>query len=160
MKYVSVSEARKRFASLVDGTERKIVLRNNEPVAAILSFDDFEALVAAQVRERDPEHLARLAKAHARVQAGDYAGLVDFSAGDADDLLALAHSMLDEEAGDFHEEVRKYIERAAKISERVRKSASRPREKEPAPAPEAAPAASGPEKKRTNESPRGRASRR
>lgn len=121
MKYVSISEARKRFANLIDEAGRKIVLRNNEPVAAIIPFNDFEALVAAQIRERDPEHLARLTKAHARVQAGDHTGLVDFSEGDADDLLALAHSMLDEEAGP----AAKAKEPAAKAKEGAKEKKSR-----------------------------------
>jgi hypothetical protein len=52
-------------------------------------MDDFESLVAAQIRERDPRRLARLIEAHREVRAGRRTGLVDFSRGDAEDLLDL-----------------------------------------------------------------------
>lgn len=90
MKYVSVSDARKHFPRMVGQVERTIVLRNNEPVAAIVGFQDFQALVAAQVRERDLESFARLVEKHRQVQAGDRSDLIDFSEGDVDDLLSLA----------------------------------------------------------------------
>lgn len=98
MKYVSISDARKRFASMVDQAERTIVLRNNEPVAAIVGFEDFQALVASQIRERDPDRLARLVQTHRRIQAGDRRGLVEFSEGGVEDLLALAESMAEADA--------------------------------------------------------------
>jgi prevent-host-death family protein len=97
MKYVSISDARKQLADLVGSVERTIVVRNNHPVAAILNMDDFEALVAAQLRERDPQRLSRLIEAHREVQSGRRAGLVDFSQGDADELLDLADRMETEE---------------------------------------------------------------
>lgn len=97
MKYVSISDARKQLADLVDSVERTIVVRNNHPVAAILHMDDFEALIAAQAREHDPQRLALLVEAHREVQAGRRQGVVDFSQGEVEELLDLADRMGAEE---------------------------------------------------------------
>lgn len=90
MKYVSVSDARRNLANLVDQVERTIVVRNNKPVAAILHMDDFEALVSAQARARDPEQLLRLVEARREVEEGPPGATVDFSRGSAEELLDLA----------------------------------------------------------------------
>jgi prevent-host-death family protein len=90
MKYVSVSDARRNLASLVDQVERTIVVRNNKPVAAILHMDDFEALLSAQARARDPERVLRLLEARREVEEGRPGATVDFSRGSAEELLDLA----------------------------------------------------------------------
>jgi prevent-host-death family protein len=97
MKYVSISDARKRLADLVGSVERTMVVRNNRPVAVILHMEDYEALVAAQAREHDPQRLARLVEAHREVQAGRRQGVVDFSRGDAEELLELADRLAAED---------------------------------------------------------------
>lgn len=94
MKYVSVSDARQNLANLVDQVERTIVVRNNKPVAAILHMDDFEALLTAQAREREPERLLRLVEAHREVEEGRPGARFDFSRGSADELLDLAEGAL------------------------------------------------------------------
>lgn len=89
MKYVSVSDARRNLASLVDQVERTIVVRNNKPVAAILHMDDFEALLTAQARARDPERLLRIAEARRDAEEGRPGATIDFSRGSAEELLDL-----------------------------------------------------------------------
>ncbi len=92
MKYVSFSDARRHLTRLVDQVERTIVIRNNKPVAAILHMDDYEALLGAQARERDPQRQLDLLHAQREVKTQTPGARVEFSEGDVDELLALAET--------------------------------------------------------------------
>jgi len=75
MKYLTVTNARASFLRLVDDlAERIAIMRNGQPVAVLLDFDDYRALCAAQAFTRDPERLAEIQAVAHRVRAGDLSG--------------------------------------------------------------------------------------
>jgi uncharacterized protein YjbJ (UPF0337 family)/PHD/YefM family antitoxin component YafN of YafNO toxin-antitoxin module len=75
MKYLTVTKARASFLRLVDNlAERTAIMRNGQPVAVLLDFDDYRGLCAAQALARDPERLAEIQAVARRVRAGDLTG--------------------------------------------------------------------------------------
>lgn len=90
MNYVGVTAVRDQISSLIETTERTVIMRNNEPRAVLLSIDDYRTLVLAQARQSDPEFQRRLLESHRRVMEGDLEDTVDFSEGTAEELLELA----------------------------------------------------------------------
>lgn len=89
MEYIGITDARNRLSSLVDGAQRTVIVRNNQPRAILLPIDDYRSLVLAQARLSDPEHVAKLLERHRAVMAGELEGTVDFSAGGVDELMEL-----------------------------------------------------------------------
>lgn len=89
---ISISNAKRSLNELVDSVRRAIILRRDEQVAALLSIEEYRALVAAAERARDPEHAAAVLERHRRVQGGDRSRVVDFSRGGPDELRELARA--------------------------------------------------------------------
>ena len=49
MRYLNVTKARTLFLRLVDNLEeRTAIMRDGQPVAVLLNFDDYRALISAQ----------------------------------------------------------------------------------------------------------------
>jgi len=91
MKYLNVTTARTLLLRLVDHlSERIAIMRNSQPVAVLLDFDDYRALVAAQALARDPERLVEMQAIARRFRAGDRTGFQPASA-----VLAAAPAMPD-----------------------------------------------------------------
>src|SRR5688572_19468264 len=75
MKYLTITAVRASLLRLVDDlTERTAIMRNGQPVAVLLDFEDYRALCASQALARDPERLAEIQAVARRVRAGDLSG--------------------------------------------------------------------------------------
>src|SRR5262245_40434300 len=82
MKYLNVTQARASLLRLVDQLdERTTIMRNGQPVAVLLDFDDYRALITAQALARDPERLVEIQKVARRVRAGDLKDFKEMSEG-------------------------------------------------------------------------------
>jgi PHD/YefM family antitoxin component YafN of YafNO toxin-antitoxin module len=75
MKYINVSTARASLLRLVDDIdERTAIMRNGQPVAVLLDFDDYQGLCAAEALARDPQRLAAIRAVAQRVSEGNLDG--------------------------------------------------------------------------------------
>ncbi|MEP6934173.1 MAG: type II toxin-antitoxin system Phd/YefM family antitoxin [Nitrospirota bacterium] len=75
MKYINVTTARASLLRLVDDIdERTAIMRNGQPVAVLLDFDDYQGLCAAEALARDPQRLAAIRAVAQRVSEGNLDG--------------------------------------------------------------------------------------
>ena len=91
MEYIGITAARAQLSTLVENGSRTIIVRKNTPQAVLIPFDDFRRLLLAQARHAHPEFLPHLLQQHDQVMSGEEEA-VDFSAGTAEELLALAQT--------------------------------------------------------------------
>lgn len=75
---ISVSKAKQKLLELArrshDLGESFILLKDGEPVSAILPFDEYESLLETlDILEDDPEILSRLKRAEKEIKRGKYA---------------------------------------------------------------------------------------
>lgn len=59
-QFVSISEAKATLPKIVDAVAPTVVLRHNEPVAAVLPIEKYNDLLALEVLIRDNEMMDRL----------------------------------------------------------------------------------------------------
>ena len=89
MEYLGITDARNRLSSLIEETQRTVIVRNNQPRAVLVPIDDYRSLVLAQARLSDPKHVQRLLERHRAVMAGDLEGTVEFDEGGVEELMEL-----------------------------------------------------------------------
>lgn len=82
MSFVSVTKARKSLSELVAQVrhEPSVLIKDSEPVAVLVSVDEYRALVVARRLASDPERLLELHAAH-RVAERDESSFVDLGLG-------------------------------------------------------------------------------
>ncbi len=74
MQIVSVSEAKDKLSTLVEGVESThsaiVITRHGRPAAVLLSPDDLESLTETVDWLSDPGHRAEISEAEADIKAG------------------------------------------------------------------------------------------
>ncbi|NJN46112.1 MAG: type II toxin-antitoxin system Phd/YefM family antitoxin [Candidatus Competibacteraceae bacterium] len=78
MKYVSVTEARTQLPSLVDTPEEVVLTKQGQPVAVLLSIEEYRSTQALLNLAQQPERWTEILAAHSRVQSGALDEFVEF----------------------------------------------------------------------------------
>ena len=74
---VSVTKAKQRLLELARRTEEQgesfIIIKDGEPISALLPFDEYESLLETlDILEDDPDILSKLKRAKAEIKKGRY----------------------------------------------------------------------------------------
>ncbi len=78
MKYVSVTEARSQLPSLVEAPEEVVLTRQGQPVAVLLSIEEYRSTQALLNLAQQPERWMDILAAHRRVQDSGLDEFVEF----------------------------------------------------------------------------------
>lgn len=72
---ISISSARNRLSEIVEATEPTVILKNNKPVAVIMSADQYRALKShSRLAVASPFDALELEKAYERAKQGKLRG--------------------------------------------------------------------------------------
>ena len=71
MRFLPISEARNMIASFAEMPEKTVLTRNGQPVAVVMSVQEYRALQALSRLADNPEAAAQVASVHRRVSSGD-----------------------------------------------------------------------------------------
>lgn len=74
---INISKAKQKLLELArrseDAGESFIIIRDGEPVSALLPFDEYEALLETlDILEQEPDILKKLKKAQAEIRSGKF----------------------------------------------------------------------------------------
>jgi prevent-host-death family protein len=91
MKYVSVTEARTRLPSLVEAPEEVVLTRQGQPVAVLLSIEEYRSTQALLNLAQHPERWTEILAAHRQVQRGALDEFVEFDELEAETDVPTVH---------------------------------------------------------------------
>jgi len=71
MRFIAISNARGIISTIADAPENTVLTRNGQPVAVLMSIQEYRALRALSKLAEAPDAAARVAGTHERVRRGD-----------------------------------------------------------------------------------------